>query len=82
MNELLEIRNLTKKYPSFTLDKVSFFLKKGEIMGLIGRNGAGKTTILKSLLSLIRPDCGDIRFFDNSLKKEAVFTASFLHHII
>ncbi|MBO7519973.1 MAG: ATP-binding cassette domain-containing protein, partial [Clostridia bacterium] len=42
---------------------VAFSLEKGRIMGFIGRNGAGKTTTLKALLSLIRPDGGQIRFF-------------------
>ena len=36
----LEVRELTKVYPEFTLDKVSFFVKQGHISGLIGRNGA------------------------------------------
>ncbi len=63
MNKLLQIQDLTKVYPAFTLSEVSFSLHRGEIMGLIGRNGAGKTTILKSLLRLIRPTSGEIRFF-------------------
>ena len=40
---LLEVKGLTKKYPKFTLKNVSFFLEQGRIMGLIGKNGAGKT---------------------------------------
>ena len=43
----LEVRELTKVYPEFTLDKVSFFVKQGHISGLIGRNGAGKSTTIK-----------------------------------
>ena len=42
--QLLEVRDLEKRYPTFTLDKVSFSLEPGYIMGFIGRNGAGKTT--------------------------------------
>lgn len=56
----LKVRELTKHYPSFTLDRVSFTLERGRIMGFIGKNGAGKTTTLKSILHLITPDGGGI----------------------
>ena len=49
----LEVRELTKVYPEFTLDKVSFFVKQGHISGLIGRNGAGKSTKLKVIYVLL-----------------------------
>ena len=61
--EILSVSGLTKRYPGFTLDGAAFTVEKGEIMGLIGRNGAGKSTTLKSLTGLIHPDGGDIRFF-------------------
>lgn len=54
----LTVEGLTKTYPSFTLDHVSFSLKQGRIMGLIGKNGAGKSTTLKSILNLVSPDGG------------------------
>ena len=57
---VLEIEGLTKKYPSFLLDNVSFNLEKGKIMGFIGRNGAGKTTTLKSMLRFVHPDSGKV----------------------
>ena len=63
MDTVLEVRGLTKRYPSFLLDHVSFSLEPGKITGFIGRNGAGKTTTLHSLLSFIAPDEGEIRFF-------------------
>lgn len=47
------IKNLTKTYPSFQLDKVSFSLESGKITDFIGRNGAGKTTNIKSMLNLM-----------------------------
>ncbi|MBD5161241.1 MAG: ABC transporter ATP-binding protein [Oscillibacter sp.] len=56
----LTVEALTKTYPSFTLDQVSFTLGRGRIMGLIGRNGAGKSTTLKSILNLVSPDSGGI----------------------
>ena len=58
MNNALEITGLTKRYPGFTLDHLSFSLPEGCIMGLIGENGAGKTTALKLTLGLVRPDEG------------------------
>lgn len=57
---ILEIENLSKTYPTFKLDNVSFNLEKGYIMGFIGRNGAGKTTTLKSMLKFVHPDCGKV----------------------
>ena len=56
----LTVEGLTKSYPSFTLDHVSFALERGHIMGLIGKNGAGKSTTLKSILNLVSPDEGRI----------------------
>lgn len=56
----LTVEGLTKTYPSFTLDNVSFSLERGRIMGLIGKNGAGKSTTLKSILNLVSPDRGRI----------------------
>lgn len=61
--QVLSVSNLCKKYPSFTLDNVSFALEAGTITGFVGRNGAGKTTTLSCLLDLVHPTSGDIRFF-------------------
>lgn len=63
MNEVLQIKNLSKEYPAFHLDNVSFSIEKGHIMGFIGRNGAGKTTTLKSILHLVHPSSGEVSFF-------------------
>ena len=60
---LVSVSGLTKTYPGFTLDSVSFELAEGRIAGFIGRNGAGKTTTIKSMLNLIHPDNGDISYF-------------------
>ena len=56
----LTVRGLTKHYEGFALENISFSLKEGHIMGLIGRNGAGKSTTLKSILHLVSPDAGSI----------------------
>lgn len=63
MTNALELINVTKKYPGFLLDKVSFTLPSGCIMGFIGENGAGKSTTIKLILDLIRKDAGEIRIF-------------------
>lgn len=59
----LEIEHLTKIYPAFTLDDVSFSVESGRIMGFIGRNGAGKSTTLKCLLGFVHKDGGTVKFF-------------------
>lgn len=58
----LEVRKLRKVYPAFTLQDVSFSVPAGSVTGLVGRNGAGKSTTLKSLLGLVHPDGGEVRF--------------------
>ncbi len=60
---IAEIKNLTKEYPGFRLDDVSFPIEQGKITGFIGRNGAGKTTTIKSILNLVHPDGGEISYF-------------------
>lgn len=55
---LLEVENLCKTFPTFSLKDVSFKIEEGYIMGFIGRNGAGKTTTLKSMLNFISADKG------------------------
>ncbi len=63
MNTNLKVENLTKKYDGFTLDGVSFEIPKGTIVGLIGENGAGKSTTIKAIMELIHKDNGVVTFF-------------------
>ncbi len=65
----LEIKGLTKKYPAFTLNNVSFELDEGKIIGYIGRNGAGKSTTLNSLFSFVQPDSGEIYFWGKKINE-------------
>ena len=53
MSNAIEIKNLCKKYPSFSLKNVNLTLPKGYIMGYVGSNGAGKSTTISALLGLI-----------------------------
>lgn len=64
MENILEIKDLYKEYAGFKLDRVTFNLKKGYIMGFIGPNGAGKTTTIKLIMNLIKRTSGEIRVFD------------------
>ena len=70
----IEVRNLTKQYKDFTLQDVTFTLPSGCIMGLVGENGAGKSTTIKLILNLISPSGGEIKLFgkDNKTDFEAV----------
>ena len=61
---IVEVKNLRKEYPEFSLKEVSFSVQQGRITGFIGRNGAGKTTTIKSILNLVHPSGGEICFFD------------------
>lgn len=63
MNNVLEVKQITKKYEKFMLEQVSFSLKPNSIMGFIGRNGAGKTTTIKSILNFIKTNSGEVLFF-------------------
>ena len=54
MGPVLELQNVTKKFPGFTLQDVSFSLEPGFIMGFIGANGAGKSTTIKLIMNLLR----------------------------
>lgn len=63
MENILEIKNITKDYKSFKLDNISFSIPKGFIMGFIGENGAGKTTTIKLIMNLLERDAGEIKVF-------------------
>ncbi len=63
MENILEVKNLCKKYKGFELQNVNITLPKGMIMGFIGENGAGKTTTIKAILDIIRDYTGKIKLF-------------------
>ncbi|MBQ4297756.1 MAG: ABC transporter ATP-binding protein [Clostridia bacterium] len=67
MTPVLSVEGLIKTYPGFRLGPLSFQVEAGSIMGFIGRNGAGKTTALKSVLNVVHPDAGSIRYFGETL---------------
>lgn len=63
MENILEIKNLYKKYDGFELKNINLELPKGMIMGLIGENGAGKTTTIRAILNLLNNTSGEIKIF-------------------
>ncbi len=69
MDSMLEVIDVRKTYPSFSLKDVSFTVKPGQIMGFIGRNGAGKTTTLKCIMNLIHYEKGKITAFETDMKE-------------
>ena len=63
MEAVLRVQGITKHYPGFALENVSFSLAPNRIMGLIGKNGAGKSTALKAILNLVSPESGRVTLF-------------------
>ena len=71
MDNILEIKNLGKSYKNFTLDNLTFKVKRGSVMGFIGPNGSGKSTTIKLIMNLIKKDNGNINIFgQDNLKHE------------
>lgn len=60
MENCIEIKGINKKYAQFELNNVSFSVPCGTVMGFIGENGAGKSTTIKAILGLMKPDSGEI----------------------
>lgn len=68
MSNILQVRNLSKSFGSLqAVNDLSFSVTKGEVYGFLGQNGAGKSTTIRMLLTLIQPDAGNIEIFGLSL---------------
>ena len=64
----LDVRELTKVYPAFTLDHISFSVPEKHVVGLIGRNGTGKSTAIKSILRFVSSQ-GAVRVFGKDMEE-------------
>lgn len=69
----LELKNVCKSYPSFSLKDISFALPCGCIMGLVGENGAGKSTTIKLILDMVQRDSGSITVFGKEPQRDAAW---------
>ena len=69
---LIEVKGLCKNFESFKLQNVSFSLEQGFIMGFIGRNGAGKSTTLKTMLNLMKSDGGEVKLCGLSMPMDEI----------
>lgn len=72
MKNILELQQISKTFPKsdFTLDKLSFSLPYGAILGFVGENGAGKTTTLGCILNTVAKDSGTVRLFGKEMSDE------------
>lgn len=70
MEYAIDIKGLSKAYKNFSLKDVNLSLPKGSIMGLIGENGAGKSTTIKAMLNLVRRDGGTVQILGQDLDKD------------
>ena len=68
MHQIIEVKDLSKQFSGITVvDRLSFTVNKGDVFGFLGQNGAGKSTTIRMLLTLIRPTSGQIKIFDKDL---------------
>lgn len=70
---MIKVENLCKRRGEFKLENISFELKEGYIMGLIGPNGSGKTTLIKLILGLLKADEGEIKIFDKDIFEDEIY---------
>lgn len=69
MENCIEVKGITKNYKQFSLKDVSFSVPCGSVVGFIGENGAGKSTSIKAILGLIKPDGGEITVLGENSQK-------------
>ncbi len=75
-------KNLTRSYGPFTaVDDVSFKIEEGEIVGLLGHNGAGKTTIMKMLTGFLEPTAGSVEINTHDMESERSAAQSFVGYL-
>ena len=70
-NYAINMEHVCKSYRDFTLNDVTLRLPTGTVMGYVGQNGSGKTTSIKALLNLFRPDSGSIQLLNRDMKTDA-----------
>lgn len=72
MQNAIEFHQVCKRYPDFYLDNLCLQLPQGQVMGLVGINGAGKSTTMRLLMGLIKPDSGQVNVLGCKLPQQQV----------
>lgn len=68
MENVVELKNVTKNFKGFSLKNMDLHVKQGFVTGFIGANGAGKSTTIKLMMNLLRPDEGEVKLFGMEYK--------------
>ena len=69
MNVMLEVKNLSKNFSGIkAVNDLSFTVNEGDVYGFLGQNGAGKSTTIRMLVTLIKPDAGEIKIFGKNIQ--------------
>ncbi len=68
MENVVELKNVTKRFKNFSINDLNLNVKQGFITGFIGANGAGKSTVIKLIMNLLKPDAGEVKVFNQDYK--------------
>lgn len=68
MEHVVELSNVTKRFKGFSIENMDLNVKKGFVTGFIGANGMGKSTTIKMMMNLLRPDAGEVKLFGMDYK--------------
>ncbi|CAM4084806.1 ABC transporter ATP-binding protein [Lederbergia lenta] len=63
MENVVELKNVTKQFKDFSVENINLQVKQGFVTGFIGANGAGKSTTIKIIMNLLKPDAGEVKLF-------------------
>ncbi|WP_397539188.1 ABC transporter ATP-binding protein [Rummeliibacillus pycnus] len=63
MENVVELKNVTKQFKEFSVKNINLQVKQGFVTGFIGENGAGKSTTIKMIMNLLKPDAGEVKLF-------------------
>jgi len=70
LTNVIELNNVTKKFKNFSINQLDLDIKQGFITGFIGANGAGKSTVIKMIMNLLKPDAGEVRIFNQNYQND------------